>query len=88
MNGLDSSTLSECLFTKIIQAIKKETTQHEAMLENEGYKFISEFPLVNPKEPKEHLKALREHYIINLKYHHESIAASNRQLLLTEGCTY
>ena len=77
MNGGESSTLNECLFVKIVEAIKKETTKFPGMLEEPKYQLISLFNL------EEH----KTHYLNNLRYHHETISASHRQLQLTSGYT-
>ncbi|CAM2737245.1 Uncharacterised protein [Legionella steigerwaltii] len=77
MNGPDSSGLSDCLFTKIIETIKKETTKYPAMLQEQKYQLIAQFNL------EEH----KRFYLNDVKYHYETISASHRQLLI-EGCTY
>ncbi|KTC91458.1 hypothetical protein OQJ15_14005 [Fluoribacter dumoffii] len=78
MNGLDTSSLNECLFVKIIETIKKEIGKYPGMLQEEKYKLIEQFNL------EEH----KVFYLANLKYHQETIAASHRQLQLTDACTY
>lgn len=77
MNGGESSTLNECLFVKIIEAIKREVSRYPVMLEEPKYKLISQFNL------EEH----KTHYLNNLRYHHETISASHRQLQLTSSYT-
>ncbi|KTD72439.1 hypothetical protein [Legionella tucsonensis] len=75
MNGGESSTLNECLFVKIVEAIKREVSRYPVMLEEPKYKLISQFNL------EEH----KTHYLNNLRYHHETISASHRQLQLTSS---
>lgn len=78
MNGSETSTLNEFLFVKIIETIKKEISRYEIMLEEPKYQLIKNFNL------KDH----KQFYLDNLKYHHETISASHRQLQLTYDNTY
>ncbi|MCW8409037.1 hypothetical protein OQJ13_08650 [Legionella sp. PATHC035] len=78
MNGQDSSALNDCLFTKIIETIKKETTKFPELLQDPKYQIIAQFAL------DEHKKF----YLGDVKNHYETITATQRQLQLTEGCSY
>ncbi|MCE0722032.1 MULTISPECIES: hypothetical protein [Legionella] len=78
MNGGESSTLNECLFVKIIEAIKREISKYPGMLDEPKYQLISLFNL------EEH----KTHYLNNLRYHHETISASHRQLQITSEYSY
>lgn len=72
MNGQDTSTLNECLFVKIIEAMQKEIRHHPRMLEDSNYKSVAQF----------HAEEHKRFYLDQLKHHPETIAASRRQLLL------
>ncbi len=78
MNGDEASTLNECLFVKIVETIKKEISKSPKMLHDPEYQLIAQFNL------EEH----KAFYLANLKYHHETISASHRQLQLTDACSY
>lgn len=76
MNGGEASTLNECLFVKIIETIKKEVSKYPVMLQEPKYQVVAQFNLNEPH---------KAFYLANLKYHHETISASHRQLQLTFG---
>ncbi|ARM33691.1 hypothetical protein [Legionella longbeachae] len=68
MNNIEIPALNECLFTKIIEAIKKEfiSGEYPKMHQDLKYKLIADFNL------KEH----KDFYLTNLRMHHETIAAA------------
>ncbi|MBI2785015.1 MAG: hypothetical protein HYX60_01375, partial [Legionella longbeachae] len=78
MNGLDSSSLSECLFVKIIQNIKKEINKYPELLQDQKYKLVQHFNLA------EH----QLFYLSNIKHHPETIIASHHQLKIPNELTY
>ncbi|AUH71292.1 hypothetical protein [Legionella sainthelensi] len=80
MNGFDSSTLNECLFTKIVETIKKEFASGEfpAMQQDPKYQLVANFNLEKHKA----------FYLANLKHHSETITASHRQLQITYSLTH
>lgn len=65
------STLSECLFVKIVKAIKKEVTSGKfpSMSEDPNYKLVANFNL------EEH----KDFYLDNLRTHRETIATAAKQ---------
>lgn len=78
MNGFDSSTLNECLFTKIVETIKKEALSGKfAEMQQPKYQLVAQFNLEKHKV----------FYLTNLKHHGETIAASHRQLQITYSLT-
>ncbi|HHF7375406.1 hypothetical protein [Legionella bozemanae] len=79
MNGGESSTLNECLFVKIVEAIKKEVNKYPVMLEEPKYKLIAQLNL------EEH--TTKAHCLNNMRYHYETISASHRQLQITSSYT-
>ncbi|KTD14526.1 hypothetical protein Lgra_0557 [Legionella gratiana] len=70
INELNELALSECLFVKIVNAIKKEiiSGDYPKMKHDLEYKLIAEFNL------EEH----KDFYIANLRTHHETLAAAAR----------
>ncbi|VEB38490.1 Uncharacterised protein [Legionella sainthelensi] len=68
MNNIEIPTLNECLFTKIIEAIKKEfiSGEYPKMHQDLKYKLTADFNL------KEH----KDFYLTNLRMHHETIVAA------------
>ncbi|KTD63846.1 hypothetical protein Lsan_1279 [Legionella santicrucis] len=68
MNNIEIPTLNECLFTKIVETIKKEiiSGEYPKMKQDLKYKLIADINL------KEH----KDFYLANLRMHHETIAAA------------
>ncbi len=77
MNGVEASTLNECLFVKIVETIKKEISKFPEMLHDPKYQLIAQFNLEEDKT----------FYLAHLKYNSETVAALQRQLESTSSLT-
>ncbi|STY28523.1 Dot/Icm T4SS effector [Legionella wadsworthii] len=70
MKGVESSTLNELLFTKIVEIIKKEISNNPAMLEEQKYQLLAQFDVQHSP-----------FYAANLKSHQHTIDTAHRESL-------